>query len=200
MAAANSPVLASAAMARYFIGLLPPPEIQAQVNAVKQIFADRFASRKAQNSPPHLTLQPPFLWPSEEEAALQSVLAAFAKPHFPVPVQLSGFGAFPPRVVYVKVLATPELLHLQQTLMADLEQTLSIVDPKAKHRPFKPHITVAFRDLTQQNFHTGWAEYQDKPFHTAFLVPKLTLLMHKGQAWEVKTEFAFAGSTGKPQA
>jgi len=187
-------------MARYFIGLLPSPEIQAQVNRFKQDFADRFASRKAQNSPPHITLFPPFAWQPEQEAALESVLAAFARAFTPLSLQLDGFGAFVPRVIYVHVIHSPELNQLQQALMVHLEQALDIVDPKAKHRPFKPHMTIAFRDLTKQNFRAGWAEYQDKPFHHKFMVSKLTLLLHNGRFWEIKSEFAFAESAGESEA
>lgn len=187
-------------MGRYFIGLLPPPEIQAQVNRFKQDFADRFASRKAQNSPPHITLFPPFAWQPEQEAALEAVLAAFAQAHPPLSMQLNGFGAFVPRVIYVHVVNSPELNQLQQALMVHLEQKLGIVDLKAKHRPFKPHLTIAFRDLTKQNFRAGWEEYQHKSFNHVFMASGLTLLLHNGRFWEAKSEFAFAEPAGKPEA
>jgi 2'-5' RNA ligase len=50
-------------LARYFIALLPPQEMQDYANQVRQHFADHYASRKAFNSPPHITLEPPFEWP-----------------------------------------------------------------------------------------------------------------------------------------
>lgn len=187
-------------MARYFIGLLPPPGLQDQVNSVKQDFADRFASRKAQNSPPHITLFPPFVWPPEQETALESVLAAFAQSWASPSIHLDGFGAFVPRVIYVRVINSPELHRLQQALMVRLEKALGLVDLKTKHRPFKPHMTVAFRDLTKQNFHAGWAEYQHKPFSDEFIASDLTLLLHNGRFWEVQSEFAFAKPEGEPDA
>lgn len=181
-------------MARYFVALLPPAEIQSQVNAVKQDFADRFASRKAQNSPPHITLQPPFGWQPEQEDLLRSVLATFAQAQPPLSLQLDGFGAFAPRVIFVKVVSTPTLVSLQQQLLTHLEQELQITDAKANHRPFRPHMTVAFRDLTRQNFQAGWAEYQNRSFADQFTASKLTLLIHNGRCWQINSEFAFATS------
>lgn len=132
-------------MTRYFIALLPPQEIQAPVNTIKRQFVDRYASRKAQNSPPHITLQPPFEW-SAEQVALEQCLLSFAHNCKPVVIQLAGFGAFALRVIYINVLKTSELLSLQAALATHLEKELTIVDP-SKSRTYAPHVTVAFREL-----------------------------------------------------
>jgi len=58
----------------------------------------------------------------------------FAHNRKSVPVTLNGFGAFPPRVIYINVLKTQELLTLQTDLMAHLETLLGIVDPVSKTR------------------------------------------------------------------
>lgn len=178
-------------MDRYFIGLLPPDQIQAVVNQIKEDFVHHYASRKAQNSPPHITLQPPFEWHPEQLPSLETVLDTFARCHPPLTLQLSGFGAFAPRVIYIQVVNTPELTLLHQALTVYL-QALG-VPPAAKYRPYKPHMTVAFRDLSKQNFRRSWAQYQHRPFEAQFIATGLTLLSHNGQRWEAKTEFAFGG-------
>lgn len=38
---------------RLFLALLPPPALQEQVTAIKQQFAEQFASQAALRSPPH---------------------------------------------------------------------------------------------------------------------------------------------------
>ncbi|MFS8805191.1 2'-5' RNA ligase family protein [Synechococcus sp. R55.6] len=85
---------------RLFLALLPPPALQEQVTAIKQQFAEQFASQAALRSPPHITLVPPFEWPSSDLPALTGSLEAFAKQQTPVAIQLSGFGAFAPRVIF----------------------------------------------------------------------------------------------------
>lgn len=177
---------------RFFIALLPPLEIQDYVNQIKQHFAENYASRGAQRSPPHITLQPPFEWLPEQVPVLEESLSRFAKERESVPVTLSGFGAFPPRVIYINVLKTQELLALQTDLMAHLESNLGIVDQVARTRAFSPHMTVAFRDLTRQNFKAAWPEFQHRQLQFEFPADCLTLLLHDGKRWNVLAEVPFA--------
>lgn len=186
-------------MVRYFIALLPPQAIQDAARQIQQQFVERYASRKALNSPPHITLQSPFEWSTEQVSTLEQCLFDFASRQQPVSVELSGFAAFPPRVIYINVLRTPELVTLQSALATQFEQ-LGIVDPAPKSRAFKPHLTVAFRDLTRANFKAGWAEFQHQPFKFQFTVPALTLLMHNGQRWNAIANFSFLPATSNTPA
>jgi 2'-5' RNA ligase len=176
----------------FFMALLPPSNIQDDVNLIKQHFADCYGSRAAQKSPPHITLQPPFEWLAEEVPALKQCLSSFAHNRESVPITLSGFAAFPPRVIYINVLKTQELLTLQTDLMAHLEAVLGIVDPVSKSRAFSPHMTVAFRDLTRQNFKAAWQEFQQRQLQFEFTATQLTLLIHDGKRWNVSAEFPFS--------
>lgn len=172
-------------IARFFVALLPPPAVQAAITALKQDLRQRFGSQGALNAPPHITLQPPFHWPLQRLAKLEQALADFAEGRSPVPVQLKNFATFAPRVIYVDVVRTPELIALQPQLMAHLEATCAIVDPVAKGRPqFIPHVTIAFKDLSPEAFHGAWAEYRDRAFTADFVVPALTLLRHDGRRWQ----------------
>lgn len=180
---------------RFFIALLPPPDIQAYATEIKQQFCDRYHSKAALRSPPHITLQPPFEWPLTEIESLRSGLQSFAARSQPFPMTLSGFGAFAPRVIYINVLRTPELLDLQQNLMAHLEATLNIVDQRSKQRRFAPHLTVAFRDLKPACFRKAWPEFESRSLEFHFPATQLTLLLHDGQRWNPYENFEF----GQPQ-
>lgn len=173
----------------FFIALLPPQELQDYVNDIQQHFADRYDSRAAQKSPPHITLQPPFEWEPEAVPDLEQCLSTFVLNRSPVPITLSGYGAFDPRVIYINVIKTPELLTLQKELMAYLEASLGIVDPVSKRRPFAPHMTVAFKDLTKQNFREAWAQFQHRPLQFDFTASELKLLIHDGKQWNIYSKF-----------
>jgi 2'-5' RNA ligase len=86
---------------------------------------------------------------------------------------------------------SPELLTLQANLMAYVESKLEIVDKVSKTRPFAPHMTVAFRDLTKQNFKAAWPEFEKRQLYFEFTAEKLTLLLHDGKRWNIKSEFNF---------
>lgn len=179
---------------RFFIALLPPQHIQNYANDIKRRFADNYASRSAQKSPPHITLQPPFEWADTDVSILEDYLNKFTHVQKPVPVTLDGFAAFAPRVIYINVVQTPELMSLQVNLMRYVEKSLGIVDKNYQNRSFTPHITVAFRDLTKQNFKAAWSEFEKQKLHFEFISNELTLLLHDGKRWNVKTKFSFAGA------
>ena len=181
-------------MSRFFIALLPPQEIQDYANQIRQYFSDRYASRGAQNSPPHITLQSPFEWVNTNLPLLEESLGKFASAQESVPIILSGYGAFAPRVIYINVVNSIELLKLQADLMIYLKN-MGIFDKRATNRPFAPHMTVAFKDLTKQNFKSAWAEFEPRQLHFEFTATQLTLLLHDGKQWNVKSAFPFLPQT-----
>ncbi len=178
---------------RCFIALLPPPEIQEYANTVIQELGDRYNTRVSK-APPHVTLQAPFRWPFNQIRQLEQVLQDFANAQVAVPITLSGFGGFRPRVLYIHVLKTPELLQLQAELMNTLEQTLQIVDPVAKQRAFSPHLTVASRNMNRHVFAELWSDLRTRPLEFHFTPPSLTLLIHDGQRWQIRSTFEFKSS------
>jgi 2'-5' RNA ligase len=174
----------------FFIALLPPQDIQDYVTGIKQHFADTYNSKAALKSPPHITLQPPFEWDISRLPDLEKCLINFANEHSSIPVILSGFSAFVPRVIYVDVIKTPELLSLQKDLMDSVEASLGIVDSVSKKRQFAPHMTVGFKDLSKQNFKAAWLEFEDQELHFEFTATYLTLLIHDGKRWQINSEFS----------
>ena len=176
-------------MSLFFIALLPPQEIQDYATQVKQHFADKYNSRHAFKSPPHITLQPPFEWMDANLSVLEECLREFAAGQNSFPIKLNGYGAFIPRVIYINVEKTPHLLGLQNELMAHLENRLGIFNKISKTRPFTPHMTVAFKDLKRKNFWNAWEEFKGRELHFEFTVDKLTLLLHNGRYWNTESEF-----------
>ncbi|MGD1856458.1 MAG: 2'-5' RNA ligase family protein [Leptolyngbyaceae cyanobacterium] len=175
---------------RFFIALVPPPEIQASVNEIKQYFAEHYGSRKAFNSPPHVTLQAPFEWSSSEQDELTEGLRQFAVKRVEGAIALRNFGAFPPNVIYADVAQTPYIMALQRDLSAFMATTYRVTD--RRYPNFCPHMTVAFRDLTKAAFHQVWPEFSQKPFKADFVAKELTLLRHDGQHWQISQTYPFS--------
>ncbi|MEA5593359.1 2'-5' RNA ligase family protein [Rivularia sp. UHCC 0363] len=178
-------------MSLYFIALLPPQPIQDYANEVKQYFADNYDSKHAQKSPPHITLQPPFEWDTAKLTDLEECLHKFVTGRDSIPVTLNGYAAFIPRVIYIDVVKTPELLNLQADLIMYLETNLGIVDKVGKSRGFTPHMTVAFKDLKRENFKAAWVEFENRELHFEFNAKKLTLLKHENKRWNITQELEF---------
>lgn len=180
------------AEALFFIALLPPQVIQDYATKVKRHFDLYYNSRHAFKSPPHITLFPPFKWQQEHVKILSESLSTFASSNPKIDITLDRFGAFPPRVIYIHVDRSPALLNLHQCLIEHLETSIELTDSKEKSRPYAPHMTVAFRDLTKQNFKLAWEEFKDRSLHFEFTATHLTLLKHDGQRWQIYSEFPFS--------
>lgn len=177
-------------MNRFFIAILPPQHIQEYANEIKQYFADNYASRGAQNSPPHITLKPPFLLEKEQVSILEMFLVNFAQKQNSLPITLDGFAAFPPRVVYMNVIKNQALLKLQSDLINDVENNLGITAKGANNHTFTPHLTVARRDLKKSDFYTAWDDFKQRQVYFEFVAENITLLLHDGKKWNVKSEFS----------
>jgi 2'-5' RNA ligase len=175
----------------FFLALLPPQKVQKVANEIKQYFAEVYNSKAALKSPPHITLQPPFLWELAKLPDLIEVLEKFVQLRASIPIVLQNFAAFRPRVIYINVLKTPELLTVQKELMVELELSLEIIHQPSKQRPFSPHLTVGFKDLTKPNFYQAWQEFQQRQLYFEFTVPQLTLLHHNDKQWHISHEFLF---------
>lgn len=181
---------ASPDLTRFFVALLPPLSVQAYATTVIQTLNQRYRTRTAY-APPHITLQPPFLWLLNQQPVLEAQLASFAQLHSAIPIQLSGFGAFSPRVMYIHVRPSAELMAQQAALKTQLETQLNLRDPQP--RPFVPHLTVASRHFTRQTFRQAWAEWQTETVEFEFVVHQLTLLIYQNQQWQIQTEFPLQG-------
>ncbi|WP_293131567.1 2'-5' RNA ligase family protein [Microcoleus sp. bin38.metabat.b11b12b14.051] len=177
---------------RFFIALVPPDDIQQQITQIKLYFAEHYNTRGALNSPPHITLQPPFEWLAADVPKLEESVRVFAANRPPIPVTLSGFAAFAPRVIYADVVKSPQLLEMQTDLMEYVGANLGIRDRISQTRSFVPHMTVAFRDLTQENFQRAWLEFCGRELHFEFTAKALTLLLHDGSRWNISQQFPLA--------
>lgn len=176
----------------YFIAVVPPSPLSAELLAFKQYFRERYQSKAALNSPPHITLHMPFEWKEEKEAILITKIQQFASTRSRFNMKLEDFGCFKPRVIYIQLVQSAEMENLHNELHRFCKTNLNLFNARYKDLPFHPHLTVAFRDLRKSEFHKAWEEFKTKPFSAEFTVHKLSLLKHDGHRWEVFQEFVLA--------
>lgn len=171
----------------YFIAIIPPEPFRSEARGLKEYFRDRFQSKASLNSPPHITLYSPFKL-LKDEKKLVAALKEAAAPFLPCRVSLENFGAFPPRVIYINVLHQPLLDRLEQSIKR-LVPEFAQPESKSKvydERPFHPHMTLAFRDLTKEQFKPAWQEFNEKELSYSWEAEGFSLLRHNGRHWEEK--------------
>jgi len=179
--AARSPAL------RWFVALLPPTAIQAQATEIIEDLTERYHTRTAK-APPHITLMPPFELTLNAMGPVKRALREFSQQQEPVQVTLDGFSAFPPRVLFINVMRSPQLLKLKTDLEDCLVQRCDL--PQDRHSSFNPHVTVASRKLNRAKFEQMWTELKPQQFSAAWESDAVTLLRYEKQGWQVEQTFA----------
>jgi len=133
----------------------------------------------------------PFQWKEEKEGDLIQKLQQFSSDFKNFNLQLSNFGSFPPRVIFIHVVPNDDLSDLHKSLHRFAKRELNVFNANYKDLPFHPHITLAFRDLKKPMFVKAWEEFQTKELKYQFVVDRFALLKHNGKIWEVFREFQF---------
>lgn len=177
----------------YFIAVIPPEPFRQEAWELKEHMRDKFRSKASLNSPPHITLYPPFKL-EKEEAALINDLEQVAAGIDPFKVELKNFGAFPPRVIFINVEKQPALHKLQEAISGCLEAYVKEEGGKKEERPYHPHITLGFRDLSKPYFNEAWKEFKDSELSYRWQVEEFTLLRHTGKQWEEYKQFSLKES------
>lgn len=174
---------------RYFIAIIPPEPLFSKVENLKKELMLNYHTAAALRSPAHITLHMPFLWSEAKESRLFQVLAQTSK-YEPFTVELNGFGAFPPRTLYIQPEHNQALHEFQESITHQTRKQLNLFH--AEHiNGFQPHMTIAFRDLKKPDFYKAWEEFKDKPFEDEFTAEGFWLLKHTGKFWIAYKYFAF---------
>lgn len=159
----------------YFIAIYPSQKIIDEVKVFQKDLASNFNNSKALKNDAHITLLPPF----ERELTMENdIHVAFDKidTHIsPFEIKLNGFGSFPnpnSPVLFVQPEENESLKHL----FLNIKEIFTF-----NKRPFNPHMTIGYRDLTFDNYLKAWEIYREKKFKTKFTVDKIFLLRHDGK-------------------
>ena len=169
--------------AMYFIAVLAPEVINEEVIRWKHFMRDRYGCTVALKSPAHITLISPFWMKTDLQPILQETMNEFSATRAGFLILLKNFGCFEPRVIFVGVENAEPLWLLQSDLERELLSNESFII-KRETRPFRPHITVASRDLPKRNFAEAWEYFKNKTYRASFSVNGVTLLKHSGVKWE----------------
>lgn len=169
----------------YFLALIPGEPVLSEVMAFKKEVKEKFNSKGALRSPPHITLHMPFKWRIDREELLLEKLSKFKFDQYPFQVTLDGFDFFEPRVVFVDVEKIEVLSGFQKRLSDFVRRELKFFNADYKDRGFHPHMTIGFRDLKKAVFPEVKAHFKNRSYQRQFDVSGFCLLKHNSERWEV---------------
>lgn len=169
----------------YFIAITPPDEIQDKITRLKYEIAEKYGSKHALRSPPHITLHMPFKWKDKRLGELTDLMNTLNKEMEPFEIQLRDFDFFEPRVVFVDVVENERLNALQKKVVDACRKQLKLDNANYKNRPFHPHLTIGFRDLKKPMFYKAREDFEKREVRYEFRAEEIALLKHDGKKWDV---------------
>ena len=187
---------------RYFVAAIPTEAVQIQTNELKQELGREYDCQPVWNSPPHVTLLPPFERSPDHISRLEHWLPDVIGTLPKFTLQFKGLGAFPKHVLYVGVMRSPVLMRLQNELDLAFEECEAPYeysqrpDKRNTYPGFVPHMTLARcrakRKGDKNPFDSIWAEIRDRPFEATSPIEKITLLEYINRQWKVYGEYPLA--------
>jgi len=174
----------------YLIAIVPNKDLRERVRKLKLEMSERFNASHALKAPAHITLQMPFRCDETFEPALTAHLEEFSSTRSAFEVTVDGIDAFPPRVIYLKIVDHQPIKELHAALNHLLKNHLKF-SQKELNDEIHPHMTIATRDLSKNMYRKAWPEFQERSFEASFPADRLHLLKHNGKHWELFREFPF---------
>jgi len=167
----------------FFIAILPPLAISNDIDEIRKQCSAQYQVYSALKPPVHITLIPPFKLEPRQKNRLISSLEHCRHFH-PFVQELRNYDGFPLKVVYINAVKNPGIIALHKMLRENLKIFL-----KENSSSINPHITIAYRDVTETIFDQIMKVYSKRRFHALFTVDKFTLLKHDGKKWNILKEF-----------
>lgn len=176
----------------YFIALFPPNDLINHIEIDKLALANKYNCKEALMSLSCISLQIPFQQLPFREEILVEKLRRFAHWQYPVMVKINGYGAFPEHSIYLNIKNSNPIKMLHNQLGKFLKSELNFSVDMIGQNAFKPHITVATKDI-RSKFRKVWNDYKAKKFEANFMASSMYLLKHNYTCWEVLEELKFKG-------
>lgn len=168
----------------YFIAIEPDESVINDIRSFQRYMSDHFSSSRQLGIPVHITLIPPFRMDPAKENDFVKLLARSVEDKPGFKMVCNDFDHFRFRVLFVATQSNLILNELQQVLRINVNKWLG-TDQEPHEHTFTPHITIANKDLTPDNFKGAWSKFKNRYYRKAFNVDNVVLYKHDEGSWEL---------------
>lgn len=175
----------------YFIAIIPPDDIAEEITAFKKDLAENYNSSKALRVMPHITLKTPFYLNADDHSLLMDWFRTFTTTITSFTIDLKDFGSFDNAknpVIFAKPVLNDCLIALQKQLIDHFKNAFPELKASFIEENFKPHMTIAYRDLEYSQYSKAWEVYKSKRYDRDFEADAIFLLQHDGRQWNIIAE------------
>lgn len=176
----------------YCIAVLLPDSLEELILQLKREIAGRFNTVAALKPTCQITMQDTFLYDDKNLSRLTTRLNETFCESAPFDVELQNFGAFPAHTIFAAVRNFAPFQKLREMLFWKLRAEGSLSDAAIGSRQITPHVTVAYRDLSEEKFAQAWIDFSQRELSASFVAASAHLMEHRGK-WRSVREFPFSG-------
>ena len=165
----------------------PEKKVQDQISDLRQIFVKKFESKKALIWKPHITLAVRVLIPKNKFEKIIEEIKAVCRKTKPIIIETKSLefvimrnSPFEhPYVAWIAVKPNEKLSNLNQMVNGNIYKGLK--RPSLKSAKYNPHLTLAYRDLTLENFEKAKKYFTKHKYNYnfTFALDNVNLMHHK---------------------
>lgn len=173
-------------MKKYSIVAYLEGGIKAEVRALQEKLFELTGSRECLDAwQPHLTVGDGILVDQDKLVQVENDIAELTKNESPFQVSLEGFGGLTDRQGGEGEITTPYVLWVDVVVNKELiglvEKVEDIITSKCElwyqmPKPYTPHVTVAFRDLSEDGHRKGLDYLKNCSFNNSAQISHIALV------------------------
>ena len=171
------------------VAIVLPEPLYSIVRDQQNFIAENWNCVHALRTPPHITIIPPLPLNPVEINILQELARQVAVRQKSFRLSVNGYGAFKPRVIFIKPDVPSELSELYHSLREAIDLAMPLVLQKYPDRPYHPHITLAHRDVDREKFNEMWKYYRNKEIELSLEINQFCIMDHSKDGWKIGTVF-----------
>ena len=168
----------------HFVGVLLPEDITLTLEDCRRYMNEAYGCKSGHGTPIHVTLVPPFKL--QDEFSTADLVKSIEKEVLPkglgFTAHIDNFDAFGDRTLFANVVATESWTKLRdETVKAIMNACPGCT--KKDQRPFKPHATVANRDIPAGITTSALKVMNELNLVEDFPVDSITVFERHASAW-----------------
>lgn len=175
------------------IAILPQEPYFSEIRKEQEYIATTWGPVHALRTPPHITIVPPVSLTSSEVGWLFGMAGALSGSLPSFKMELHDYGSFKPRVIFINTIINRELHEMYDLWHQALLSKMPHVLDKYPDRPYHPHLTLAHKDVSTQQFDRIWRYYANKKYRVSFTADHFCILNHTENGWEVEKRLPLLG-------
>jgi len=152
---------------KFWVGIIPPKRISKELYRAQKDIAKKYKTYHSLESKigPHITITCQGNVSNKHLRDIEKAIKEISERIEPFEIRIDGLGRFyKKRVIYAKVVKSKKLNKLHNLMSYKLRK----FDKIRVLRIYTPHINLAYKDISEENFKKVFKEFNKKRFYFRF--------------------------------